>query len=140
MTFSSKYDNIFKLKDKTVILMEMYLMIEFICLFLPALVCVSIFEKLKKNRLSVRDFIFLYAFDNIIINGIIFAAKKFVFRTGDMVFGSFQSDTTPTAGFSFLLLGMFFSIILAFVEVIISQNFEVKVKELKDDEDDEEKE
>ncbi len=110
-------------------------MIGFICLFLPACFSVFLFEKILKADLDLKNVLGIYSLNNLLINGLIFALKRFVFGTADIPFISLETDTTPRAAISFIAIALISAVVLAVAEVFVAKNFKISLQEVNDEEE-----
>ncbi len=107
-------------------------MIAFICLFLPAVLCVWLFEHLHKTSLCRRQWLYRYCADIIFINGVCFAIKRFLLDTGSAAFCSLYADTTPTAALNYLIMAIPTAVIFAFAQIVLGKYADLSVEEQKD--------
>lgn len=104
-------------------------MIAFICLFLPAVLCVWLFEHLCKTSLCRKQWLYRYCADVIFINAVCFAIKRFLLDTDAAYFGSFYTDATPSAGLNYLIMAVPTAIIFAFLQIVFVKHATLTVEE-----------
>lgn len=104
-------------------------MLTFISLFFPAVFALGVYEWTLKTKLSLRRAVYLYAVQNMAINGFCFAVKKFWLATGDgpMTLGE---DMTPGTALNYLILAVPAAMIAAFICALVTKT----VKVTKEDE------
>ena len=109
-------------------------MIAFICLFLPAVLGVAIYEHLKKAKLCRRQWLYRYCFNAVFINMICFAVKRFLLGTGGDAFTGISGDATPATAVNYLIMAIPTSAVLAFLQVLWGKHAKVTHEENADEE------
>lgn len=104
-------------------------MVAFMCLFFPAVLCVGLFEHLKKERCSPRGWLYRFCTSALFINGLCFLVKRFLLGTADAPFFTLYADTTPIAALNYLVLAIPGMILFAFLQVLLSKHATVTVEE-----------
>ena len=104
-------------------------MIAFICLFIPAVLAVWLFESLSKTSLSRKQWLYRYCANNLFINLLCFAVKKILLDTAGSTFFSLYADTTPAAALNYILMAVPVAVVLVFVQVLLSKYVKVDVEE-----------
>lgn len=104
-------------------------MVKFICLFLPAVVCVGLYEHLSKRELCRRHLAYMYGLDVILINFIIFGVKQYLLQTADQSLTAPSGDMLPSVAFNYLLMGMVSAIGIAIAQVFLSKHAKVTIEE-----------
>lgn len=107
-------------------------MIAFICLFLPAVLCVWLFEHLRKISLCRKQWLYRYCADIIFINSVCFAIKRFLLETGAAPFCSLYADTTPSAALNYLIMSIPTAVIFAYLQIILEKHAAITVEDQKD--------
>ena len=109
-------------------------MIQFICLFLPAVISTSLFEKLNNQKATVKNSFYSYCLFNLLINGACFLIKTFILNTGSAPLINSFSDMTPHAAFNYLLMAIPLSVVFAFIYSLLSKNVSITKKENQNEE------
>lgn len=102
-------------------------MIEFICLFFPALISLVIFQKLIKKELTFIKSISVYALFNLSINGLVFLIKTYVLGTGNasLINGN---DMTPSIALNYLIMAIPISLAVAIIVALVYKNIDLKIE------------
>lgn len=109
-------------------------MIQFICLFFPAVVATSLFEKLNNQKATIKSSFYSYCLFNLLINGACFLIKTFILNTGFSPLTDNLADMTPNIAFNYLLIALPLSVVFAFICSLLSKNVSITKKENKDEE------
>ena len=104
-------------------------MIAFICLFFPAVFSIYVFEGLAKSDLNLKQLIFRFCTNCLLINLICFAVKKFIFQTADQPFFYISTDMTPSTALNYIIIAMVTAIIISVAEVLLSKKVKFSVEE-----------
>lgn len=104
-------------------------MIAFICLFLPAVLAVWLYEHLRKTELSRKQWFYRYCANAVFINLACFAAKRFLLETGGDPFASLYADATPAAALNYLIMAVPAAAVFAFLQVIFTKHATITVEE-----------
>lgn len=107
-------------------------MIAFICLFLPAVIGVWLFEHLQKTSLRPKQWLYRCCANILLINGICFAIKRFLLGTGGEPFCSLYADTTPAAALNYLIMAIPAAVLAAFLQIVFAKHATVTVEEQED--------
>ena len=102
-------------------------MIEFICLFFPALISLVIFQKLIKKELTFIKSISVYALFNLSVNGMVFLIKTYVLGTGNasLIYGN---DMTPSIALNYLIIAIPLCLFFAVIFALIYKNIDLKIE------------
>lgn len=104
-------------------------MIKFICLFFPALICVWLYEHLSKAELTHKRWAYRYGLDVLLINGIIFAVKQYLLKTGALPLADPSGDMLPAAACNYLLMAFSLAAALAVAQVFASRHTKLTIEE-----------
>ena len=107
-------------------------MIAFICLFLPAVIGVWLFEHLQKAPLCRKQWLYRYCASTLLINGICFGIKRFLLGTGGEPFYSLYTDTTPAAGVNYLIMAIPAAVLVSFLQIVFAKHATITVEEQED--------
>lgn len=111
-------------------------MLAFICFFFPAVISVCIFDNLSKNALKVKNLIYRFCTNIVLINLLCLLIKKFIlFTIGAPLCQS--GDMMPSVALNYMILSLPIAIVLPLVEIFLSKKVKFTVKE---DENEEKKE
>ncbi len=108
-------------------------MVQFICLFFPALVSVLIYEKLKKDAMTTRKYICMYALFNLGINFVCFFVKTLILRTGSILMNA-AGDMTPDIALRYLVMAIPLGVIAPVVLALIGKHSDVHIEDVPDEE------
>lgn len=100
-------------------------MLEFICLFFPAVLSVFIMEQLCKKHFSFRNTIYLFVTNTLFINVIIFAIKFFLLDTSNVPLSS-ESGMTVNSAFKYLIMAIPLSFITAAAMTFFYHRFRIR--------------
>jgi hypothetical protein len=104
------------------------MLIEVICLFFPALLCVCIYERLTKITLCLRRWVYTFAFDTLFINLFCFAVKSYLLDSSGHPLRSDGISMTPHAALNYLLITIPFAVIWAVVAALLPQKVTVEIE------------
>lgn len=104
-------------------------MIAFICLFFPAVLCVGMYERIKKCELSRKNWLYNFAGNTIAINLACFLVKQFLLGTAELAMYTLNADMTPRTAWRYLVIALVFAVLFAFLEVLASKHIKVTVEE-----------
>lgn len=107
-------------------------MIALICLFLPAVFALWLFEHIRKTALTRRQWFYRYCTNVLFINLATFAFRLFVLDKGYSPFGTLLDDFSCVDGMHYLIVAVPVAIILAFLQILFSKHATVCVEEQKD--------
>ena len=105
------------------------MLIEAICLFFPAVLCVCIYEKLSKGTLSPRRWLYTFALDTVCINLFCFAVKSYILGSGGQPLRPDGINMTPHAALNYLIITVPAAVLLAVAAAFFSKNVSVKIEE-----------
>ena len=105
------------------------MLIEFICLFFPAVLCVCIYEKLNKVTLNRRRWLCHFVLDALFINLFCFAVKSFVLDSGCQPLRPDGVNMTPFAAMNYLIITIPAAIVLAVVTSFLFKNVKIEIEE-----------
>ncbi len=109
------------------------MLIEAICLFAPAVLCVCIYEKLNKSALSLRRWGYHFVLDTLFINLFCFAVKSYILDTGGRPLRADGVTMTPHAALNYLILAVPAAVALAVVVSFLSKHVKVELEENTDE-------
>ena len=107
-------------------------MIAFICLFLPAVLCLRLFEYVRKITLTRRQWFYRYCNNVLFINLIIFALRRFVLSKGYDAFGGLLQDLSPVSGMNYLIIAIPVAIAVAFLQIFLVKHAKITLEEKED--------
>lgn len=108
-------------------------MVKFICLFLPAVLSVWLYEHLNKTGLKGRKWGYFYAMDLIVINGLCFAAKRYLLHTATYPLTDGTSDMIPSAALNYLIMSIPLAVITALVQVFCFRHTALSIEDAADE-------
>ena len=97
-------------------------MLKFICLFLPALLAMWLYEHLSKNRLQPKSWAYRYALDVLLINGICFAVKHYILHTATAPLTDLGGDMLPSAALNYLIMSIPLAVIIGVIQVFCAKH------------------
>ncbi len=97
-------------------------MLTFICLFLPSLISLGIYEKLNKKSTSIKKSAYLYSLFNLINNFICLFVKTYILETGFTTLTNGSSDMSVNAALNYLIMSIPLSVVIAFAASLIRKN------------------
>lgn len=103
-------------------------MIAFFCLFFPAILSVCIYEKLIKEDLNIKKWIYLYTLNTMLINLVCFSFKTVVLQTGEYPFFELYYDMLPVAAMKYLFLAIPSAIMFAVGEVLLKKSLRFTIE------------
>ena len=107
-------------------------MVGFICLFFPAAVSVWIFEALAKSEFSIKETIFRFCTNTLIINLLCMLVKKFIFGTAAQPLYT-NGDMVPNVAIVYIVMALAAGVLVALAEVLFSKKVKVTVEEEPDE-------
>ncbi len=107
-------------------------MTAFICLFLPAVLSVWVYEALCKKSLSKKHWLYLYTTDVLLINLVCFLVKKLILHTDGAPMYTYYIDMTPSIAANYLIMAIPFALILAVAERFCAKFIHITVEEPDD--------
>lgn len=113
-------------------------MIAFICLFLPAVLSVWVFEVLRKKSLNKKHWLYMYCAGVVLINLVCFLAKKLILRTAAAPMYTLYVDMTPAVAANYLIMAIPVALALAVAACFCAKFIRVGI-EGSDDADQDEK-
>ena len=102
-------------------------MVQFICLFFPAIVSLGIFEAISKRTEKVKASIFRFALNTIIINFGVFAVKMYISDTASNPLTYGFNDMTPESALFFMVIAVPLAVITGLIKSLIIKNVETSV-------------
>ena len=109
-------------------------MIGIICYFFPAVVAIRLYEILTKDNLNLKQFVYRFCTNAIIINLVCIMAKKFASNTVNTPFMQPGGDFLPDTAFKYLLIAMATAVVVALVEALISRKLRIIIEEARNEE------
>ena len=103
-------------------------MVQFICLFLPSVVSVWIFEAVSAKKLDLKRWVYNYSAANLLINAIVFLFKKYILNTATELLTVFGGDMTPEVAIRYLVMAITAAVALGLVGGLLSRKVEVSVE------------
>lgn len=107
-------------------------MIAFICLFFPAVVSLWIYEAAYKHRSSVRQLVYRFCLNTVVINFICFLVFFTWLKTAENPLYLAEYDLTPVNAIIYTLISMPSAVIIGLVESVVSKNAVISVEEKAD--------
>ena len=104
-------------------------MILFICLFLPAVLAVWLYEHLQKNELSKKQWFYRYCLNTVFINFVCFAVKRFLLGTAAQPFGGGITDATPSEALNYLIMAIPTAVFFSFLQVLFTKHVSLSVED-----------
>lgn len=105
------------------------MLIEFICLFFPAVLCVCIFEKLNKVALGWRQWTYHFVLDATFINLFCFIVKSYVLDSGGQPLRPDGVNMTPHAALNYLIITIPAAVALAVFITFLFKKVKVEIEE-----------
>lgn len=105
------------------------MLIEIICLFFPALLCVCIYEKLSKVTLDIRHWLYAFALDTLCINLFCFAVNSYILGSGGQPLRPDGINMTPQAALDYLILAVPVAVVLAAGFSLLAKHVKLEVEE-----------
>ncbi len=109
------------------------MLVEFICLFFPAVLCVCIYEKLNKCTLNRRQWAYHFILDALFINLFCFLIKTFVLGSGGQQLLYDGVNMTPHAALNYLIITIPSAVALAVVSTLLFKNVRFEVEDDADE-------
>ena len=100
-------------------------MIAFICLFVPSVISIWIYEALSKHKLNLKEWIYRYSLNVLCINLLVFLVKKFILATS----AQGLSNMSPEAAIRYMVIAVPLAIIFSVFQIFVSKNVRVRVCE-----------
>ena len=107
-------------------------MIAFICYFFPAVASVFIYEKLQKQDVNRKQWIYLFAWNAMLINLGCLAVKTIVLGSGERHLVEAFQDMLPESAMKYLILAIGLAVTVAICEVLLKKNLEFSVEDVND--------
>ena len=105
------------------------MLIEAICLFAPAILCVCIYEKLNKTTLGLRGWMYHFVFDTLFINLFCFAVKSWLLDSGGQPLRPDGVNMAPNAALNYLIITVPTAVILAVAAAFLTRRVKVEIEE-----------
>ena len=107
-------------------------MIAFICLFLPAVFALWLFEHIRKTELTRKQWFYRYCTNVLFINLATFAFRRFVLNKGYDPFGTLVEDISCVNGLHYLIVAIPAAILLAFLQILLTKHVTITIEGQKD--------
>lgn len=107
-------------------------MIAFICLFLPAVLGVWLYEHLRKTNLCLKQWLYRFCANVVFINGICFAVKRFLLGTDQGYFYTLQTDVSPAAALNYLIMAIPVGVLAVFLQILFAKHVSITVEDEED--------
>ncbi len=102
-------------------------MIGFICLFFPAVVSVGMVDAVTRRDFSLKQFIYRFCTNALIINLVCFLIKKFVLGAGkEYLFVS--GDAVPDVSIVYIGMALVAAIVLGLIESLLCKKVSVDLE------------
>ncbi len=106
-------------------------MIAFICLFFPAVLSVSVYEKLSKRDLKRKQWMYQYVQAVLLINFACFFVKTALTGSGEVPIYDIYTDMLPERMVNYLTMAIPLAVALGVMQVLLSRNVKVVVEEVE---------
>ncbi len=103
-------------------------MVQFMVLFLPAVISVLIFEAVSGKRLGLKNWVYSYSAFTLLVNLIVFLFKKFILSTSNELL-AVGGDMTPEVAIRYLVMALVAALLTALVGGLLSRKTEFAVEE-----------
>jgi len=107
-------------------------MIQFICLFMPAVLTLWLYEHLTKTNLKGKGWAYRYVLNVLLINGLCFGVKHYILHTGVYPLAQPPADMLPSAAINYLIMSIPLAVVLSLVQVFLHKHIQLTVEENKD--------
>ena len=107
-------------------------MITFICLFLPAVLSVWIYEGLTKQDLSVKRWVSFYGVNVLFINFFCLMMMRLVLDQAGTYLYNRETDIEPYVATNYLILAIPAAVVLGVVFALLHKNVKIEL-EARDD-------
>lgn len=107
-------------------------MLIFICLFFPAVVSLRIYEALRREKLTLKQCVYHYCTDALLINLACLGAKTILLGSGGAPLSEGSWDMLPSAAFVYIIMALCCGVFLAVFQVLLSRHMAVAVEESRD--------
>lgn len=115
-------------------------MIGFICLFFPAILSVAMVDAITKRDFCIKQFIYRFCVNTLIINLFCFLIKIFVLGAGAEYIFDLHGNTPPNVAAPYIAMALGAAIVLGLIESLLYKRVGVDLEEDKDEETEEQKE
>jgi len=106
-------------------------MIALICLFLPAVFALWLFEHIHKTELTRKQCFYRYCTNVLFINLLTFAFRRLVLSKGYEPFGTLLEDFSSVDGMHYLIVAVPAATILAFLQILFTKYASITVEDQK---------
>ncbi len=93
-------------------------MICFICLFIPAVLGVWLFEKLSRAALGKKQWFYRYCFFLIFINLGCFLIKALLLQSAAQPLYTVSADMTPETAWKYLVMALPLAVVFAYLQTL----------------------
>lgn len=107
-------------------------MLTFICLFFPAVLSLRIYEALSRRKLDLKQCVYRYCTDALLLNLACLGAKTIVLGTGGAPLSEGSWDMLPSAAFFYMIMAICGAVLLAVFQVLLDKQVAVTVEEDRD--------
>ncbi len=104
-------------------------MVAFICLFFPAVISVWVFDCLTRRDLSMKQFIYHFCLNTVLINLAYFFVKLLFMRNADLPLYDPATDMLPIGAIKYLLAAVPIGVAIVLIEVLLFRNVKISVEE-----------
>lgn len=105
-------------------------MVAFIVYFFPAVASVWFFERLRKTTLDKKAWLYRFAWNTMLINGICFTVKKWFLHTATVSMSSFSADMTPDIACNYLIMAIPLAVVIAVAEAFLTKHATIELEDL----------
>lgn len=107
-------------------------MLSFICLFLPAVISVGIYEGLTKKSLTWKQWGYLYSAGVVLINFFCWLVMRFVLETAYTYLEDAAVGITPAVAGNYMAMALPAAVILPVVAALLSKHAKVSIEDAED--------
>ena len=108
-------------------------MIACICLLLPSVLSVWIYEGLRKEDLSVKRWLYHYALSVIAVNFLCFFVKQYILGTGEFPLWNFYTDVTPSAAANYLIMAVPAAAVFGIIRALLVRSVKIEIEDSHND-------
>ena len=106
-------------------------MLEFLCLFFPAVLGTALTEKLLRKRLPGKETVYLFSAECLCINFFVFLIKRFLFHSAIVPLNP-QEGMTISAALNYLIVALPAMPVFAFLTALVLKNTDFRLERDKD--------
>ncbi len=103
-------------------------MIQFMCMFFPAVVAVWVFEAISKTKLDLKGWIYHFTVNALITNMAVFLLKKFVSHTSNEFLAMPGADMVPEVAIRYVVMALPVAIAVAVISALLPKFLKVTVE------------